>query len=298
MRIGFIGCVESSIRLLETLLKMDNKEVTVVGVVTLATSSINSDHRDLSEVCKNYKIPLFFEDYRNKGVSREFLAGLKPDVVYCFGWSYILEENMLDVASFGVIGFHPAKLPQNRGRHPLIWALALGLEETASTFFKIDSGVDSGPILSQKLITIASTDNAGTLYDKILRVAEKQVIEITNNLMNGTARFVEQDPSQATYWRKRSRKDGLIDWRMHAETVHNLIRALAEPYPGAEFKYHQKYIKVWDSKIAEVDYPKNIEPGTVLEVTDGSVLIKCADVTAVRIKRMSPQLVLREGEYL
>ena len=87
---------------------------------------------------------------------------------------------------------------------------------------------------------------------------KRKRIEITNNLMNGTARFVEQDPSQATYWRKRSRKDGLIDWRMHAETVHNLIRALAEPYPGAEFKYHQKYIKVWDSKIAEVDYPKNI----------------------------------------
>lgn len=298
MRIGFIGCVESSLRLLETLLTMDNKKVTVVGVVTLSISSVNSDHRDLSEICKKYRVPLFFEDRKNEVASRDFLAGLKPDVVYCFGWSYLLEENMLDVAPFGVMGFHPAKLPQNRGRHPLIWALALGLEETASTFFKIESGADTGPILSQKLITIASTDNAGTLYDKILRVAETQVIEITDNFINGTVRFVEQDPSQATYWRKRSRKDGFIDWRMHAETVHNLIRALAEPYPGAEFKYDEKYIKVWDSKIAEVDYPKNIEPGTVLEVSDGSVLIKCADVTAVRIKRMSPQLLLREGEYL
>jgi methionyl-tRNA formyltransferase len=77
----------------------------------------------------------------------------------------------------GVVGFHPAALPENRGRHPLIWALVLGLEETASTFFFMDEGADSGDLLSQRRISIEPADDAGSLYARITEVAMCQIRE-------------------------------------------------------------------------------------------------------------------------
>jgi methionyl-tRNA formyltransferase len=63
---------------------------------------------------------------------------------FCLGWSNLLKAEILKAAPLGVIGFHPAALPANRGRHPLIWALGLGLDETATTFFFMDKGADRG----------------------------------------------------------------------------------------------------------------------------------------------------------
>ena len=77
----------------------------------------------------------------------------------------------------GVLGFHPSELPKNRGRHPLIWALALGLKKSASTFFFMDEGIDSGEILSQKIFDILSNDDAQSLYDKMSNNALQQIEE-------------------------------------------------------------------------------------------------------------------------
>ena len=137
---------------------------------------------NLSPLCKENNIPVHFEDAQKIERSIEFMKGHEPDVIFCFGWSYLLNQEFLTLPKLGVIGFHPANLPKNRGRHPIIWALALGLKETASTFFKMDKAADSGPILSQVNINIDFTDDAGSLYKKIISTAEQQIISFTEQL--------------------------------------------------------------------------------------------------------------------
>ena len=83
-----------------------------------------------------------------------WISNLAPDVIFCFGWSGLLKKELLQIPPMGVIGYHPTALPKNRGRHPITWALNLGLKETASTFFFMDDGIDSGDILSQKKVLI------------------------------------------------------------------------------------------------------------------------------------------------
>ena len=90
-------------------------------------------------------------------------------MIFCFGWSSLLKERVLNIPPMGVIGYHPAKLPENRGRHPLIWAIALGLENSASTFFFMDKGADSGDILSQVDFNISYQDDAQSVYQKVAR---------------------------------------------------------------------------------------------------------------------------------
>ena len=102
----------------------------------------NTDFVDLSHFCIEQSIPYFHYDGHSSNEPESFMRDLRPDVIFCIGWSHLLNEKFLEIADQGVIGFHPAKLPSNRGRHPIIWALALGLEETASTFFKMEEGAE------------------------------------------------------------------------------------------------------------------------------------------------------------
>ena len=148
-KILFIGTVEFSYKALSTLI--ENK-FEIVGVLSKKESNFNSDYYDLTPLAKDNNIPIIYRTKDNKEEIISFIKSLNPDIIYCFGWSHILTKSILSIPKYGVIGFHPAELPNNRGRHPIIWALVLGLKQTASTFFVMDEGADTGDIISQEKI--------------------------------------------------------------------------------------------------------------------------------------------------
>jgi methionyl-tRNA formyltransferase len=295
LRIGFIGCVKSSRALLEVLISMP--EVDVCAIVTKQASKVNADFSDLTDICQLNSIPYHYESVDQRGLSAEFLENYQLDLIYCFGWSYLLDDTVLSIPKIGVIGFHPAQLPKNRGRHPIIWALALGLKETASTFFKMDSFADSGPIISQHMVDIMPDDKASDLYQRILDIAAGQVRIFTLQFFNQQVKFIIQDNAEATYWRKRDRTDGLIDWRMSAQGIYNLVRALAPPYPCAEFKIGSTYIKVPKCSVVLGKYPENIEPGSILAKSSDSLLVKVEGSDAVLLEKLEINFAI-DGDYL
>lgn len=301
MRVCLIGCVEFSEHALQKLMELESQDICeVVGVITKKSSQFNSDFVDLGNTLLRAKRAASnLHYYSDEPKALDFIDQVRPDVIYCFGWSNLLGKSILEAVPKGVIGFHPAELPRNRGRHPIIWALALGLPETASTFFRMDEGADSGPILSQEKLSISALDDARTLYDKIVQVAMKQIVQFTKELADNRESFYEQDHSLANYWRKRSVKDSLIDWRMEAEEINNLVRALAAPYPGAEFSSKgNETIKVWQSAVASEPVPSNLEPGKVLQVLNSRVLVKCARNSALWLEHTAPALSVNAGDYL
>ena len=294
MRILFIGCVKSSAVLLEELLK---KGFDVVGVITKSESSFNSDYTDLSDICRRNNLEYIYVNNVNEQKSLDFARKLNPDYIYCFGWSELIKRELLSVPKNGVIGFHPAELPNNRGRHPTIWALVLGLKQTASSFFIIDEYADRGAIISQELIEISYNDDANSLYDKILSVAKKQVADFSTKLENGTCPQISQDASAGNSWRKRGMKDGEIDWRMSSYAIYNLVRALTKPYVGAHFSYGDKQYKVWKVEEVSADNLSNIEPGKVLDViSDTEYYVKAYD-NIVHVMSSDP-IKLNIGDYL
>jgi len=154
MRLVFIGCVHSSFSTFSHLLSLNIEGLEIVGVVTRDSSSFNADFSSLAPLAADYSIPCFVAKKNDQIEMSDWLKSKCPDVIYCFGWSNLIEKPILDLPQIGVIGYHPAALPKNRGRHPIIWALALGLTQTASTFFFMDEGADSGDILNQKFLSI------------------------------------------------------------------------------------------------------------------------------------------------
>ena len=155
MRIVIIGCVDFSAAMLGMLL--DHPEAEIVGLVTRNESSANADFHDLQPFARQAGCPVFLSTGKDQQTMAAWLRERQADVIYCLGWSLLLTAEVLAIPPLGVVGYHPAALPQNRGRHPIIWALALGLEQTASSFFLMDEGADSGDILSQTPVDIEPT---------------------------------------------------------------------------------------------------------------------------------------------
>ena len=293
MRILFIGGVEFSASALQELIAM---KANIVGVCTVSNSVVNSDHFDLTPVAYQVGIPTKLTPNINSQDTLNWIKDVRPDIIFCFGWSQIIKKPLLDIPPMGIIGYHPAALPCNRGRHPLIWALVLGLTETGSTFFFMDEGADTGDILDQKAVVIRQTDDAKILYERITQIAISQIRNFVPLLKENKHNRYPQDHQKANVWRKRGMPDGMIDWRMSATSIHNLVRALTRPYVGAHFVHHDSIFKVWRTEVIN-DFPSNLEPGKVLSVDEDGVIVK-AGSGAVRLCEIYPNIDLTKGSYL
>ena len=273
MKSIFIGSVEFSEQALK---KMIDLGVDIQGVITKEASSFNSDYVDLSKLALKFNIPYLFTKDIDSLEVYDWIRNKNPEVIFCFGWSQLLKREILDIPNLGVVGYHPAKIPENRGRHPLIWAIALGLKETASTFFIMDEGADSGDIISQKSFKIDYEDYAEDVYKKMTQTALGQIEEFLPNLISNQIERVSQDLKRGNKWRKRGKEDGKIDFRMSSSNIYNLVRALSKPYVGAHLVHDGLDVKVW--RTIPVDFEnKNIEPGKILEIKEENILVKTGD---------------------
>lgn len=294
LRIVFVGCVDLSHALLRHLLTVP--EAQVVGVITKVRSAQNSDFRSLEELATAAGCPVLLSNGKDHEAVLQFIATVSPDVTYCFGWSHLLPAEVLAVTPLGAIGYHPAALPANRGRHPIVWALALGLTETASTFFQMEDDADAGSILDQVPVSVAPTDDAAALYEKLAQAACRQLGPLTAAIAANAFTATPQRKSDTNTWRKRGHDDGKIDWRMSAQAIHDLVRALSRPYVGAHCEAAGETVRVWRVELGPQALA-NLEPGKVLEVADGSILVKCWDRTVRLVEHEFGDLP-QEGSYL
>ena len=279
MKIVFIGCVEFS---KAALLKLIDLNADIVGIITKEESNFNTDFYDISKITDSYGIPSKKVKDINHPNNISWIQRFSPDILFCFGWSSLLKEDLLNIAPMGVLGYHPADLPNNKGRHPLIWAKVLGLEETASTFFFMDDTADGGDILSQVKFPIAFEDSAADLYQKMTETAILQIETFLPMLVSKKYVRKAQDKSVGNEWRKRGKLDGFIDFRMTTRDICNLVRALSKPYVGAYCKSGDIEAKVWQVEAGNFNC-KNIEPGKVLKVNGKQIEVKTADASIILV---------------
>ena len=293
MRVIVIGTVQFSLEMVDIV----NQYAELVGVITSNSSKFNSDYADLSPYCKDYSIPCLQISDVNSDSTLDWVKEKNADIIFCLGWSSLIRQPLLRSVPMGVVGYHPTALPKNRGRHPLIWALVLGLKETASTFFFMDEGADSGDIISQVDIKIAPDDNALSLYSKTINTARQQLSNLLVDLKVGNYTRISQKGMHTNTWRKRSEVDGQIDWRMSDSSIYNLIRALSRPYVGAHFMVGRKVHIVWNSSIIECLEVQNVEPGKILKVNSEQLIVKCGD-GCIELNDIEPPVVVKQGDYL
>ncbi len=279
MRIVFIGTVEFSLHCLKEIFDHGGH---VVAVLTSPREKarFNSDYADLQTLSNSKNVPTYFIHRWHDPQTVSIIRSLKPDVIFVFGISHIIPKEIMEIPPLGCVGVHPALLPANRGRHPLIWALVKGLKKSGLTFFFIDEGVDSGDILWQKSFAITLNDDARSLYDKIKALASEAIQDFLPKLASGDAPRTPQDHSKANYLRKRTEKDGEIDWAAPATQTYNLIRALTHPYVGAHTYFESAKTILWQSRLPNSEMSSDalkLDPGTVFDKNDKGLSIRTGD---------------------
>src|SRR5271169_158552 len=181
---------------------------------------------------------------------RAQLTVLKIDAIIVVGYGRIIPLWMLDLPPLGNINLHASLLPKYRGAAPIQWAIARGETVTGVTTMKIDSGLDTGDILQQQEIPIASNDTAETLAPKLASVGANLMIETLRGLQSGIIHPRQQDHTQATLAPILKKEDGLVDFSRPAAEVLNRMRGF-QPWPGAYSKFRGKNMQVW--KAAALD---------------------------------------------
>lgn len=308
MRIVIIAAVEFGLAGLHCLVQLP--AVKVVGVIGSNQPQRYSDYADLCAAAQDYGIAHMATDNINSARVLDWVRQQDAQVIFCLGWSELIKTPLLQATPLGIVGSHPSLLPNNPGRHPLIWAKVLGLKESGLSFFAIDEGADSGALLAQGRFTIDFEDTAHDLYQKMLKLSDQllpSVVEvlqkqlkapqISPGLVNTASSKASPKPlNQAAIagnlWRKRSAKDGHIDWRMSTTAIVNLVRALSPPYPGATFSYGGQSYILW--AVTPVPLPDDLdhEPGKVLAIVADKPLIKTYD-GCVHLVEVSPQCHLQ-----
>ena len=201
------------------------------------------------------------------------LRALAPDLILIWSYSMILPPCVLAVPRLGCVNLHGGLLPEYRGGHVMQWAIINGEAETGVTLHYVDEGIDTGPVIAAKRFSIESEDDALSVRMKLKTSGASLIKEWWPAIAAGTAPRVKQDESRARYHRLRTEADGLIDWAASNAEVHNLTRALVEPWPGS-FTYLQgrkivlRKVQPVESRASE-KYP----PGVVCEIENGHVRV-------------------------
>ncbi len=208
--------------------------VEVVRVVTHRDSPGETIWFDsVAELASLHSIPVITpEDPNDPAVVAE-LAALAPDFLFSFYYRQMLKAPLLALPRAGAWNMHGSLLPKYRGRVPVNWAIIKGESETGATLHRMLEKPDAGGILARQAVPILPDDTAADVFHKVTLAAEMALDRVLPELLAGRAREMPQDLAAGSYFGGRKAEDGRIDWTRPAAEVHNLIRAVAPPYPGA-----------------------------------------------------------------
>jgi methionyl-tRNA formyltransferase len=157
----------------------------------------------------------------------------KPDFIFSFYYRHMLSEDILKLAKRGAYNLHGSLLPKYRGRVPINWAIIHGENETGATLHVMTKKPDQGDIVAQKAVPIHIDDTAKDVFDRVTEAAIKALDDVLPKLIKGKAPHHKQKLSEGSYFSGRKAEDGQINWAASSLTIHNLVRAVAPPYPGA-----------------------------------------------------------------
>ncbi|KAI3490600.1 hypothetical protein L1887_45437 [Cichorium endivia] len=233
----------------------------------------NNFFGSVARIAAERGIPVYAPDDVNHPLWVERIRALAPDVIFSFYYRNLLSDEILGLAAKGAFNLHGSLLPAYRGRAPLNWVLVNGETETGVTLHRMVRRADAGAIVAQQKVTIDADETALQLHQKLNASAQTLLRDALPGILCGNFSEIAQDESKASTYGRRAPEDGRLDWNKPARQLHNLVRAVTDPWPGAySFAGVSKFI-VWKSRVRD-DIPA-AKPGTVVSVSP--LIVSCGE---------------------
>ncbi|MHB9800999.1 bifunctional UDP-4-amino-4-deoxy-L-arabinose formyltransferase/UDP-glucuronic acid oxidase ArnA [Pseudomonas sp. MT3] len=224
----------------------------------------NRFYGSVAQLCARHGIPVHAPEEVNHPLWIARIRELQPQYIFSFYYRHLLSEELLACAAKGAYNLHGSLLPRYRGRAPANWVLVHGETETGVTLHRMVKRADAGGILAQQSVAIGTDDTALVLHGKLREATRELLAAALPRLARGELQEVAQDESRASYFGRRTPADGAIDWQRPARELHNLVRAVTQPYPGAFAPVGDRKLIVWSSRVASGNGGQ--APGSVLSV--------------------------------
>ncbi len=187
----------------------------------------------VAELAGHAGIPVITPDNPNAPEVVARVRAAAPAFIFSFYYRHMLRADLLGIPPKGAFNMHGSLLPRYRGRVPVNWALVNGESETGVSLHRMEIKPDAGNLIGQQRVAILPNDTALDLFRKLVCAAEQVLERALPGLLDGSVRETPLDLGAGSYFGGRRPEDGRIDWSRGAWQIHNLIRAVAPPYPGA-----------------------------------------------------------------
>jgi len=247
-KIVFMGSPDFALSTLRAL----HENYPVVGVVTQPDRAAGRGRElkppPVKTLALELGIPVIQPEKLREPEALEQLRAWSPDAIVVAAFGQILKQDVLDLPEFGCINVHASLLPRWRGAAPINAAILHGDEETGVTIMKMDAGLDTGPILSQRSVRIQPEETAGSLFDKLSTLGADLLLDTLLKYFSGEIEPRPQPEEGITYAGMMKKKDGLLDFSQPARELERKVRAF-NPWPGTYFEWDGGMLKVHRASI-------------------------------------------------
>jgi methionyl-tRNA formyltransferase len=245
-RILFFGYSEVGHDCLELLVTRDDDVMALITHEDQAGENIW--FKTPAQVARACGIPVLTPESVKSPEWLEKIRAMQPDLILSVYYRHMIPEAILQLAPLGAFNLHGSLLPKYRGRAPINWAVLHGEPRIGMTLHRMVKRADAGEIIDQEGVAIGPDDTAEEAFRKVLPCATTVLGRQIDKLLAGTATGTPQDEAAASYYGGRTPEDGRIDWSAPSAAVHNLVRAVTDPYPGAFTDFGGARLMVWQTR--------------------------------------------------
>jgi methionyl-tRNA formyltransferase len=246
--IVFMGSPDFALPALRSL----HENYHVVGVVTQPDRAAGRGRElkppPVKTLALELGIPVIQPEKLRQPEVMEQLRAWAPDAIVVAAFGQILKQDVLDLPEFGCINVHASLLPRWRGAAPINAAILHGDEQTGITIMKMDAGLDTGPILTQRSVRIQPDETAGSLFDKLSTLGADLLLETLPKYFSGEITPRPQPEEGVTYAGMMKKEEGRLDFSQSARELERKVRAF-NPWPGTYFEWDGNLLKVHRASI-------------------------------------------------
>ena len=242
----------------------------------------------VAKLCTDKNIPYITPSANNLSDLVPKLKALAPDYIFSFYYRFMIPVQILACAKIAALNMHGSLLPKYRGRAPVNWAILHGETETGASLHIMEAKPDAGDIVGQSAVRIDPDETATDVFGKVSSAAVKVIEEVLPSLLQGKVPRKPNELNKGSYFGGRKPADGQIHWNQTALQIHNLVRAVAPPYPGS-FTDHQGKTMIVARTSLKGPFPGSLDLGVCgIQVVDNQVFGVCGDRQAVEILEWFP----------
>ena len=242
----------------------------------------------VAKLCADQNIPCITPNANELVNLVPKLQAIAPDYIFSFYYRHMIPVKILACAKITALNMHGSLLPKYRGRAPVNWAILHGELETGATLHVMEIKPDAGDIVGQSAVSIGPDETATEVFGKVSGAAVTVIQQVLPELIQGRVPRTPNELQKGSYFGGRKPADGKIHWHQTAQQVHNLVRAVAPPYPGA-FTDHQGITMMVARTSLKGPFPTSLNlEATGIQVVDNRVFGICGDHQVVEILEWFP----------